>query len=95
MSMNIGFDENHVATSFWLFFLKRKNKGNDSYSRKCLAYSMVEVLVTLVILGVIAIILVPVLRGTQPDDIDTMHKKATAIIQRITNELSSDNYLYP
>lgn len=95
MSMNVGFDDEHVATGFGLSFFKRKNNGNDSYSRKYLAFTMAEVLVTLLVLGILALILVTVLRGAQPDDIDAMHKKATAIIQRITNELSSDNYLYP
>ena len=30
-----------------------------------------------------------------PDQLESMHKKATFIVERITNELGSDEYLYP
>ena len=59
------------------------------------AFTMSEVLITLGVLGALAILLVPILKKAQPDEIDALHKKATFVVERVVHELASDEFLYP
>ncbi|MBR5555771.1 hypothetical protein IKU74_07160 [bacterium] len=59
------------------------------------AFTMSEVLITLGILGALAILLVPILKKAQPDETDALHKKATFVVERVVHELASDEFLYP
>ena len=59
------------------------------------AFSLGDVLVAIAIIGALAVILIPIYRTVNPDKEEAMHKKATFIVERIVNELSTDEYLYP
>ena len=56
---------------------------------------MMEILISCVIIGVLALILFPILQSAKPDKNEALHKKSTFVVERIINELSSDNTLYP
>ena len=58
-------------------------------------FSMMEILISCVIIGVLALILLPILQSAKPDKNEALHKKSTFVVERIINELSSDNTLYP
>ena len=58
-------------------------------------FSMMEILISCVIIGVLALILFPILQSAKPDKNEALHKKSTFVVERIINELSSDNTLYP
>lgn len=59
------------------------------------AYSLPEVLITLLIVAVLVTIMMPVLNKAKPDENELMHKKATFIVERVVNELFTDEFLYP
>ena len=56
---------------------------------------MMEILISCVIIGVLAVILIPTLQSAKPDKNEALHKKSTFIVERVINELSGDNNLYP
>ena len=64
-------------------------------TRKVGAFSLGELLIAIAVIGVLVIILMPILRNVKPDENEAMHKKSTYVVERIINELSSDDYLYP
>lgn len=66
-----------------------------AYSKKRSAFSVAELLIVLFIIGVLAVVLIPIIKNIKPDEKEAMHKKATYIVERVVNELSSDDYLYP
>ncbi len=59
------------------------------------AFTAGELFITLGVLGALAIILIPVLLSAKPDELDALHKKSVYVTERILNELSTDEYLYP
>lgn len=71
------------------------NKTNLNCNAKFIAFSMAETLITLLIVAVLAVILIPIFKSLKPDANDAMSKKALNIMNRIINELISDDYLYP
>ncbi len=62
---------------------------------KSLAFSLGEVLVTLAVIGVIAAIILPAVKQTQPDRQKVLFKKAYSNIERVVTEIINDDYLYP
>ncbi len=63
--------------------------------KKKLAFSLGEVLVTMGIIGVIASMILPVIKQTQPDKQKVLFKKAYSNIERVVTEIINDDYLYP
>ncbi len=63
-----------------------KNKKN--------AFTLGEVLVTLMIVGIIAALIIPIIKNVQPDRQKLMFKKAYTTVERIVTELVNDDYLY-
>ena len=63
-------------------------------NNKLKAFTLGEVLVTLLIVGVIAAMLIPTLKNIQPDRQKLMFKKAYTTVERIVTELVNDDYLY-
>ncbi|PWL80426.1 hypothetical protein DBY21_02075, partial [Candidatus Gastranaerophilales bacterium] len=59
------------------------------------ALTIGEFLIGLAIIGVLALILIPIYKTATPDKLESLHKKATYTVDRIVNELSTDEYLYP
>ncbi len=59
------------------------------------AFSLGEVLVTMGIVGVIAALILPIIKQTQPDRQKVLFKKAYNNIERIVTELINDDNLYP
>lgn len=62
---------------------------------RSLAFSLGEVLVTLAVIGVIAAIILPAVKQTQPDRQKVLFKKAYSNIERVVTEIINDDYLYP
>ncbi len=59
------------------------------------ALTIGEFVIGLAIIGVLALILIPIYKTATPNKLDSLHKKATYTVDRIVNELSTDEYLYP
>ncbi len=59
------------------------------------AFTMGEVLVTLMIVGVIAALIIPIIKNAQPDKQKLMFKKAYTNVERVVTELVNDDDLYP
>ena len=59
------------------------------------AVTLGEILISMAIIGALVLILMPILRSVKPDENEAMHKKTTFVVERVVNELSSDDYLYP
>lgn len=57
--------------------------------------TMGEFLIGLGIIAVLALILIPIFRSVNPDKNEALGKKANYIVNRIINELITDEYLYP
>ena len=66
--------------------------GASGYFR---GFTMMEILISCVVIGVLAVLLIPTLQSAKPDKNEALHKKSTFIVERVVNELSSDSYLYP
>ena len=64
-------------------------------TRKISGFTMMEILISCVVIGVLAVLLIPTLQSAKPDKNEALHKKSTFIVERVVNELSSDSYLYP
>ena len=64
-------------------------------ARKLSAVTLGEILISMAIIGALVLILMPILRSVKPDENEAMHKKTTFVVERVVNELSSDDYLYP
>lgn len=58
-------------------------------------FTMMEILISLGIIGAMLLILIPAIQSAKPDENEALHKKATFVVERVINELSSDDYLYP
>ena len=71
--------------------LSRQTERNEQIS----GFSMMEILISCVIIGVLAVILIPTLQSAKPDKNEALHKKSTFVVERVINELSSDPQLYP
>lgn len=61
---------------------------------KKFAFTLGEVLVTLMIVGVIAALIIPIIKNVQPDRQKLMFKKAYTTVERVVTELINDDYLY-
>lgn len=59
------------------------------------AFTMSEVLVTIVIIGVLAVILVPIIKHIVPNKSQMMFKKAYYVTETSISSLINDNGLYP
>ena len=59
------------------------------------AFTLGEVLVTLMIVGIIAALIIPIIKNAQPDKQKLMFKKAYTNVERIVTELVNDDDLYP
>lgn len=59
------------------------------------AFTVGEVLVTMAIVGVIAAMILPSIKQTQPDRQKLLFKKAYNNIERVVTELINDDYFYP
>ena len=59
------------------------------------AVTLGEILISMAIIGALVLILMPILQSVKPDENEAMHKKTTFVVERVVNELSSDDYLYP
>lgn len=59
------------------------------------AFSLGEVLVTLAIIGIIASLIIPIIRQAQPDRQKVLFKKAYSNVERVVTEIINDDYLYP
>lgn len=59
------------------------------------AFSLGEVLMTLAIIGVIAGLIIPIIKQIQPDRQKILFKKAYTNVERVVTELVNDEYLYP
>lgn len=57
--------------------------------------TMGEFVIGLGIIAVLALILIPIYRTVQPNKNEALGKKANYIVNRIINELITDEYLYP
>ena len=64
-------------------------------ARKLSAVTLGEILISMAIIGALVLILMPILQSVKPDENEAMHKKTTFVVERVVNELSSDDYLYP
>ena len=69
-------------------------KVYESCTRRSSALTIGEFLISLAVIGALAVILIPIYKTAKPDTIDAKHKKATYTVERIVNELSTDTYLY-
>lgn len=58
-------------------------------------FTMSEVMVTLVMLGIIGAILIPMISEAKPDRKKVMFKKAYYSAEKVINELANDSELYP
>lgn len=59
------------------------------------AFSVAELMITIVIVAILAAVTIPILNNAKPDENELMHKKATFIVERVVNELVTDEFLYP
>lgn len=59
------------------------------------AFTLAEVMVTLVILGVLAAILMPIVKDMYPDKNKVMFRKAYYVVERMVYEMVNDEDLYP
>lgn len=64
-------------------------------SSKVLAFTLVETLLAIVIIGVTATILVPILQNAMPNNNRTMFKKAYSTLQRSIDSMIGDEENYP
>lgn len=62
---------------------------------KVFGFSLPEVLIAVGILGILMAVLIPTLKGAKPDQNEILHKKATFIVNRVINEIATDEFLYP
>ncbi len=62
--------------------------------KKQQALTIGEFLIALGVIAALAVILVPIYKAVKPDKNDALAKKANYIVNRIVNELSTDEYLY-
>lgn len=58
-------------------------------------FTLAEMTITLGLIGVLAVILLPVLKNSQPNEEMLKFKKAYYITERIVSELVNDDELYP
>ena len=80
--------------------IKRKTKcidvGNAADKKTFLSgFTMAEFVISLLVIGALAMILIPICKSAKPNELDALHKKATYMVDRIVNELSTDENLYP
>lgn len=66
-------------------FVKKKKPG----------ISLAEMLLALAILGILAAILMPVLKSAQPDKLEALHKKGNYIVEHVVADIAFDEDLYP
>lgn len=59
------------------------------------AFTLAEVMVTMVILGILASILMPIVKDMYPDKNKVMFRKAYYVVERMVYELVNDEDLYP
>ena len=58
-------------------------------------FSLGDALIAMAVIGALALILLPSYKAVNPDKSEALHKKATFIVERVVNELVTDEYLYP
>ncbi len=59
------------------------------------AFTLAEVLITLLILGIIAALTLPAVLNTIPSKEDSMHKKISYIIEEVVGQIYDDEVMYP
>ena len=59
------------------------------------AFTLAEVMITLVVLGIMAAILMPVVKNLYPDKQMVMFRKAYYVAERMVYELVNDEDFYP
>lgn len=62
---------------------------------KIKAFTLAEVMVTLAIMGVLASIMLPVLKDIQPDKTKAAFKKAYYVTERVVYDMVTDDSIYP
>ncbi len=70
------------------------NVFEESWMKKY-GFTLSEVLITLGILGVLAAIMIPVMRHALPDKIEENHKKATYMIEQTVSQMFTNSSMYP
>lgn len=83
------------AAPFGDIFHKIRQSYRYILNTKFSAFTFGEVLITIAVMGALFILLVPIIKGAKPDENQAMHRKATFVVNRIVNELGTDEYLYP
>lgn len=68
-------------------------RGKEKRLKK-LGMTLSEVLIAVVIIGCLVILLIPMCKKLQPDKNEALHKKATFIVNKVVNELATDESLY-
>ena len=77
-----------------LFGLK-KSVSICGEKKKRRGISLAEMLLALAIVGILAAILMPVLKSSQPDKMEMLHKKASYIVEHVVADIAFDEDLYP
>ena len=68
--------------------------GESKHEKLRFAMTLSEVLIAVVIIGCLVILLIPMCKKLQPDKNEALHKKATFIVNKVVNELATDESLY-
>ena len=63
--------------------------------RKMRGFTMAEFLISLAIIGALAMILLPVLKNIRPDELEALHKKGQYTMEHIVSDLAYDEDIYP
>lgn len=76
-------------------FRGKKSVDDCIEKKKRRGISLAEMLLALAIVGILAAILMPVLKSSQPDRLETLHKKANYIVEHVVADIAFDEDLYP
>lgn len=77
------------------FLYSGKKWLTEVIHKKRIGTSLSEMLLALAILGILAAILLPVIKSAQPDKLETLHKKANYIVEHVVADIAFDEDLYP
>lgn len=69
--------------------------NNNTVKQKKWGISLAEMLLALAIIGILAAILMPVLKSSMPDRMETLHKKGNYIVEHVVADIAFDEDLYP
>ncbi len=76
-------------------FCKKAKEITHFVKKKKPGISLAEMLLALAILGILAAILMPVLKSAQPDKLEALHKKGNYIVEHVVADIAFDEDLYP